>query len=54
MLVLGDEGGWEVEAKEVVLGGVMASVLAIGGFNRGRMRLIFKGDKNPQRAFLRS
>jgi hypothetical protein len=31
-----------VEAKEVVLGGVMASVLAIGlkvgGFNHGRVR----------------
>jgi hypothetical protein len=41
----------------VVLGGVMTTVLAIGpkvcGFNPGRGRRIFKGDKNPQYAFLR-
>jgi hypothetical protein len=38
------------------LGGLVLSVLANGpnvrGFKPGRMRGIFKGDKNPQQAFL--
>jgi hypothetical protein len=40
-----------------VLGCVMASVLSIApktrGFEPGRVRWIFKGDKNPQHAFFR-
>jgi hypothetical protein len=43
--------------KVFVLGGVKASVLAIGtkvrGFNPSRGRSIFKGDRNPQHPFLR-
>jgi hypothetical protein len=42
---------------QVALGGLVVSVLATGpkvrGFNPGRGRWIFKGDKNPQHNFLR-
>jgi hypothetical protein len=42
----------------IASGDLVVSVLAIGhkvcGFKPGRGRLIFKGDKNPQHAFLRS
>jgi hypothetical protein len=47
----------ELTAGLVVLGGVVAVVLAIvpkvREFIPGRARWIFKGDKNPQHAFLR-
>jgi hypothetical protein len=46
-----------VKLKRVILGGIIINVFVIGpkvrGFNPGRERWIFKGDKNPQHAFLR-
>jgi hypothetical protein len=46
----------EVKYGLVALGGVKVSMLPIGskvrGFKPGRERWIFKGDKNPQHAFL--
>jgi hypothetical protein len=46
-----------VRTFEVVLGGLVVSVLAIGpkvrGYKPGRGRWIFQADKNPQHTFLR-
>jgi hypothetical protein len=43
--------------SSVALGGLVVSVLATGpkvrGFNPGRGRWNFKGDKNPEHDFLR-
>jgi hypothetical protein len=43
---------------KIAFGGLVVRILATGpkvrGFKPGRGRWIFKGDKNPQHAFLRT